>query len=70
MWEMMAVSQDEGYSNFFYGDTEETLERLTIRLKQEFPKLKIAGAHSPPFRPLSLEEEAQEIQIINHYPCL
>ena len=65
MWEMMAVSQDEGYSNFFYGDTEETLERLTARLKWEFPKLKIAGAHSPPFRTLSSEEQDQEIQIIN-----
>ena len=27
--------------------------------------MKIARAHSPPFRPLSPEEEAQEIQIIN-----
>jgi len=65
MWEFLAVSEKEGYGNFFYGDTEETLDRLTTKLKQEFPNLKIVGAHSPPFRPLSPTEEAQELQIIN-----
>ena len=61
----MAVSEKEGYGNFFYGDTEETLDLMVTKLKQEFPNLKIVGSHSPPFRLLSPTEEAHEIQIIN-----
>ena len=65
MWEFLAVSQEKGYSNFFYGDTRETLDQLTLRIEREFPGLKIAGTHSPPFRPLSPEEQAQDIKTIN-----
>jgi len=65
MSEFIAISESEGYRNFFYGDTEETLDRMVTKLKEEFPKLKIVGAHSPPFRSLSSAEEAREIQIIN-----
>jgi len=34
-------------------------------MKNLFPTLKIAGAHSPPFRPLTPEEDAEEIKMIN-----
>ena len=65
MWELLKVSEERGYSHFFYGDTEETLKMLTERLQSRFPGIKIAGSHSPPFRPLTAEEDAAETRIIN-----
>jgi N-acetylglucosaminyldiphosphoundecaprenol N-acetyl-beta-D-mannosaminyltransferase len=38
---------------------------LTQKLGDTFPGLKIAGAHSPPFRQLSPEEDAEEVRKIN-----
>ncbi|MGK7931688.1 MAG: WecB/TagA/CpsF family glycosyltransferase [Microcystaceae cyanobacterium] len=49
---------------FLYGGTSEMLTRLKTRLNQQFPQLNIAGAISPPFRSLTLEEEAQYRQEI------
>ena len=50
---------------YFYGSTQETLSRLTRRMRVRFPNLKIAGSHAPPFRPLSPEEDAAVIARIN-----
>jgi N-acetylglucosaminyldiphosphoundecaprenol N-acetyl-beta-D-mannosaminyltransferase len=38
---------------------------LVLRLKQRFPGLVVAGHRSPPFRALSQEEDAADIQAIN-----
>ena len=65
MWEFFKIAEQKGYSNFFYGDTEETLQELKSRLKQRFPGLKIAGVHSPPFRTLTPEEDQEEMELIN-----
>jgi N-acetylglucosaminyldiphosphoundecaprenol N-acetyl-beta-D-mannosaminyltransferase len=43
---------------FLYGGREDTLPVLTERLLQQFPTLQIAGSYSPPFRPLTPEEDA------------
>lgn len=42
---------------FLYGGREETLPVLSQRLLARFPNLKIAGSYSPPFRPLTAEED-------------
>lgn len=34
---------------YFYGSTDSTLERLQVKLKQQFPKLAIAGSYAPPY---------------------
>jgi N-acetylglucosaminyldiphosphoundecaprenol N-acetyl-beta-D-mannosaminyltransferase len=48
-----------GCSVFYLGGTSETLERISLRHRAEFPNLAIAGMFSPPFRPeLSSEEVA------------
>ena len=65
MWEFFKLAEDKAYRVFFYGDTEPTLEILKTKLSAEFPRLKIVGAHSPPFRALSPEEKAQEVRMIN-----
>ena len=60
-----ALAQQRGYSSYFLGDTAEVLERLALKLRRQFPGLPIAGAYSPPFRPLSAEENEQMIGTIN-----
>src|SRR5580698_771224 len=47
---------EKGHRIFLYGGREECLLELRSRLKQMFPDLSIVGAYSPPFRPLTLDE--------------
>ena len=54
-----------GVSVFLYGNTEATLQRLQQRLQARWPALRIAGAHSPPFRALTADEDQAIIQQIN-----
>ena len=63
--EVLEISVEEGYRHFFYGSTEETLEKLKVHLEKEYPGLQIAGMYSPPFRALSLEEDKEMIAMIN-----
>ncbi|MEO1351139.1 MAG: WecB/TagA/CpsF family glycosyltransferase [Cyanobacteria bacterium J06635_15] len=50
---------------YLYGGTPEMLTKLRARLQQQYPNLKIAGYHSPPFRTLTPQEEAQDIKKIH-----
>ena len=55
----------KGYRSFFYGDTPETLHRLTDRLGKGYPGHRIAGIFSPPFRPLTKQEDEKIVDMIN-----
>lgn len=57
-------AEAENISIFLYGSTESVLEKLQSNLYKMFPKLIIAGAISPPFRPLTPEEDAAYIDQI------
>jgi N-acetylglucosaminyldiphosphoundecaprenol N-acetyl-beta-D-mannosaminyltransferase len=50
---------------YFYGSTEDVLERVELRARSEYPDLIFAGAYSPPFRGLTAEEEESVIDRIN-----
>jgi len=52
-----ALAEKKGYSNFFYGGADGVPEELAKNLQQRFPKLRIVGTFSPPFRPLAPEED-------------
>lgn len=54
-----------GIPIYLYGNKQITLEKLQSRLQQKFPQLIIAGTHSPPFRPLTAAEEAEDIKRIH-----
>jgi N-acetylglucosaminyldiphosphoundecaprenol N-acetyl-beta-D-mannosaminyltransferase len=45
----------------FYGGSPEVLDELVLRFSRRFPELKIVFAFSPPFRPLTSEEEARVV---------
>ncbi len=59
------LSCQQGYTNYFYGDTDEILTLASERLRQKHPGVKIVGAYSPPFRQLTPDEDAQVIEMIN-----
>ncbi len=58
-------SQEQGYRHFFYGGAPGVPQRLIERLQQRFPGLQVVGWYSPPFRPLTPEEDAAVVEMIN-----
>jgi N-acetylglucosaminyldiphosphoundecaprenol N-acetyl-beta-D-mannosaminyltransferase len=60
-----AASQTRGLKHFFFGDTNGTLVRLRQNLVQSYPGMVIADCYSPPFRPVTPEEDAEMIRRIN-----
>ena len=65
MEEIFKISAEKGYRHYFYGSTEETLEKLFQKLKENYPGLEIAGMYSPPFRPMTDEEDKAIVKVIN-----
>lgn len=55
----------KGVSVYFYGGSEVSLNLLLNVFERSFPKLAVAGYYSPPFRPLSEEEDAKVVDSIN-----
>ena len=66
MGEIFRISPECGFRHFFYGSTEDTLEKIVSRLTEKYPGIQIAGVHSPPFRPLTEEEDAAVIGKLNN----
>lgn len=65
MGEIFKISAEKGYRHYFYGSKEETLEILEQKLTEKYPGIQISGMYSPPFRPLSEEEDKAVIERIN-----
>jgi N-acetylglucosaminyldiphosphoundecaprenol N-acetyl-beta-D-mannosaminyltransferase len=59
------VAAARGWSAYLYGGAEGVPELLAGRLAARFPGLRIAGTMSPPFRPLTAEEDAAIVERIN-----
>jgi N-acetylglucosaminyldiphosphoundecaprenol N-acetyl-beta-D-mannosaminyltransferase len=58
MLRLCALSPEKGYTHFFYGGNDGVAEQLRDALTQRFPGLKVVGTYTPPFRPLTTDEEA------------
>jgi exopolysaccharide biosynthesis WecB/TagA/CpsF family protein len=56
---------EEGVSIYLYGSSPETLAKLEANLVAKFPALVVAGVESPPFRPLTAEEDAEMVDRVN-----
>ena len=65
MLEFLKRAEAKRYSSYFYGDTEQTLTALRETVTRNYPGHRIAGACSPPFRPLTQPEEAEIVERIN-----
>jgi N-acetylglucosaminyldiphosphoundecaprenol N-acetyl-beta-D-mannosaminyltransferase len=57
MLRVCQLTQSGNFTHFLYGGAPGVAETLKTRLEQQFPGLKIVGSWSPPFRPLTQEEE-------------
>jgi len=62
---VIADSRHRETRHFFYGCTEEVLDRLEAKAREINPDLKLAGKLAPPFRPLSEAEEEEHARLIN-----
>jgi N-acetylglucosaminyldiphosphoundecaprenol N-acetyl-beta-D-mannosaminyltransferase len=62
---MCAIAVQRGHRHYFYGGSPRVVDQLVSRLARRYPGLLIAGYRSPPFRPLSPEEDAADVSAIN-----
>lgn len=62
---ILKLSEETGYTHYFYGSTEHTLAELKKAILKAYPKLQIAGMYAPPFRELTKEEDEQIVAKIN-----
>lgn len=67
--ELMLAFCEQGanrnYRHYFYGAAPGVAETLVSVLKRKFPGLQVAGTMSPPFRPLTEEEDERIVATIN-----
>jgi len=65
MWRYFAAEAPKAGKVYFYGGAPETLKLLRARVEVEFPGLEVVGTHSPPFRPITAAEDAEDVERIN-----
>lgn len=65
MTEIFKISVENGYKHYFYGSKQETLDKMKENLEKNYPGIQIVGMYSPPFRPLSPNENEQVVKVIN-----
>jgi N-acetylglucosaminyldiphosphoundecaprenol N-acetyl-beta-D-mannosaminyltransferase len=61
---LLAESQKNDLSVYFYGSSQETLDVTSRHLTVNYPNLKVAGMYSPPFRKLTSAEEQEIVEKI------
>jgi N-acetylglucosaminyldiphosphoundecaprenol N-acetyl-beta-D-mannosaminyltransferase len=62
--DFLAATAGRGYRHFFYGGHPEVLETMIEKICRRFPSTVVAGSFSPPFRPLTEEEDAAVMERI------
>jgi N-acetylglucosaminyldiphosphoundecaprenol N-acetyl-beta-D-mannosaminyltransferase len=58
-------SKETGYSFYLYGGHPDVVEKMKARLEELYPHINIVGYFSPPFRPLTQEEDQKICDKIN-----
>jgi N-acetylglucosaminyldiphosphoundecaprenol N-acetyl-beta-D-mannosaminyltransferase len=59
--DLLRRAEAAGRSVYFYGGEQRCLDLIEERARKEFPRLRIAGTYSPPFRQLTEQEKADDI---------
>lgn len=65
MEEIFKFSETFKFRHFFYGSTNDTLEKLNKKLQHDYPNIIIAGMYSPPFSNVMKTEDRTIIDRIN-----
>lgn len=63
---LLKIAAEKNLGVYFYGSTPDVLNKLEALCRSEYAGCRIAGSYSPPFRPLSLDEEEEVVQKINN----
>lgn len=58
-------AKNREHTNFFLGDTEDTLKKLNEKISHNFPNLKVSGSYSPPFKEFSEDDNNKIIEFVN-----
>ena len=66
MLNICARSVDRKVKHFFYGGGEGVADLLKEKLEKKFPGIEIVGTYTPPFRPLTNDEEIEVRNLINN----
>lgn len=64
MIEVCRISVLRGYRHFLYGGNNGVAELLKEKLISKIPGLKITGTYTPPFRPLTVQEEEEFLTLV------
>ena len=59
------ASLEHGWKHFLYGGRDGVPKLLAERLRARFPGLQIVGTISPPFRPVTEDEDAEIVRAID-----
>jgi N-acetylglucosaminyldiphosphoundecaprenol N-acetyl-beta-D-mannosaminyltransferase len=54
-----------GWTSFFYGGKDGVADQLVEKLQARFPEFRSVGTYSPPFRPLTPDEDTAIVDRIN-----
>ena len=65
MEDLLKETADGSARHFFYGSSEDILDRLQENLLRKFPEMNIVGVYSPPFRDLTDDEDRDIMERIN-----
>ena len=65
MTEIFSISREKGYTHYFYGSSQHTIDCLKETLGKKYPGLKIVGMVAPPFRELTSREDEEAVRAIN-----
>lgn len=65
MEKMLEASRENNLTHFFYGSTPKTLRKLKKVIEKKYPGVRVVGMISPPFRPLTQNENEEIIEKIN-----
>ena len=57
--------QQAGLRHYFFGGCDGVAELLKQKLTERFPKSQVVGTHTPPFRPLTDDEEHALVEELN-----
>jgi N-acetylglucosaminyldiphosphoundecaprenol N-acetyl-beta-D-mannosaminyltransferase len=63
---VLAIAEEDGIPVGLYVGAPQVLDRLQAVIRERFPAIRIAYAFSPPFRPLTAEEDEKVVEAINN----
>lgn len=65
MLEVSSKAKEKGYTFFLYGGAADAPDKMEAYLHERFDGIKIVGKYSPPFRPMTEEEDRAVCEMIN-----